>query len=178
MTILWVARARTEGHTWCTCDVFKVEPNWVDRDRYTHKFGTSTCRPGIRLPHTCREPVRVMFKRGSSKKSMAAAGAPATGSPPLPGSATPSPPPQLMGGGEDGVALRAAREDAVAARAESGELRSRVERMGEENAALKGQVHLLKFKVDLLVDMVTLANLDCDKLEDELEAATGAEPGS
>ena len=109
---------------------------------------------------------------------MAAAGAPATGSPPLPGSATPSPPPQLMGGGEDGVALRAAREDAVAARAESGELRSRVERMGEENAALKGQVHLLKFKVDLLVDMVTLANLDCDKLEDELEAATGAEPGS
>ena len=31
VTILWVARARTEG---CT-DVFKVGPNWVDRDRYT-----------------------------------------------------------------------------------------------------------------------------------------------
>ena len=112
-----------------------------------------------------------MFKRGSSKKS-ALAGAPAAASPsPPPGSVTPSPPPQLVASGEDAVALRAAREEAVAARAE-------VERMGEENAALKGQVHLLKFKVDLLVDMVTLANLDCDKLEDELEAATGAEPGS
>jgi hypothetical protein len=27
-------------------------------------------------------------------------------------------------------------------------------------------------QVELLVDMVTLANLDCDKLEDELEAVT------
>ena len=26
-------------------------------------------------------------------------------------------------------------------------------------------MNLLKFKIELLVDMVTLANLDCDKLE-------------
>ena len=43
-------------------------------------------------------------------------------------------------------------------------------RLKAEADALKGQVHLLKFKVELLIDMVTLANLDCDKLEDELEA--------
>ena len=30
------------------------------------------------------------------------------------------------------------------------------------------QNNLLKYKVELLVDMVTLANLDCDKFEDEL----------
>ena len=46
--------------------------------------------------------------------------------------------------------------------------------MTDENTTLKGQVHLLKFKVDLLVDMVTLANLDCDKLEDELVAVQEA----
>ena len=31
-------------------------------------------------------------------------------------------------------------------------------------------------QVELLVDMVTLANLDCDKLEDELQAASGDTP--
>ena len=36
---------------------------------------------------------------------------------------------------------------------------------------LKGQIHLLKFKVDLLIDMVTIANLDCENLERELEGA-------
>lgn len=30
-------------------------------------------------------------------------------------------------------------------------------------------MNLLKFKVELLLDMVTLANLDCDKLSDEIE---------
>lgn len=39
-----------------------------------------------------------------------------------------------------------------------------------ENEALRGQVHLLNFKVELLLGMVTLANLDCDKLEADLEA--------
>ena len=33
------------------------------------------------------------------------------------------------------------------------------------------QNNLLKYKVELLVDMVTLANLDCDKLEDEAQKA-------
>jgi hypothetical protein len=91
---------------------------------------------------------------------------------------------------------------------ENSALRADVARLQAENDALKGQVHLLKFKVrrrplrtrdarpiraaarmphwpraaarvqmELLVDMVTLANLDCDKLEDELETATGT-PGS
>ena len=69
--------------------------------------------------------------------------------------------------------LQKALADAAAARAERDKLRAQLDQSEEENLALKGQVHLLKFKVDLLVDMVTLANLDCDKLEDELEAATG-----
>uniref|UniRef100_A0A7S3WYQ2 Uncharacterized protein n=1 Tax=Strombidinopsis acuminata TaxID=141414 RepID=A0A7S3WYQ2_9SPIT len=38
-----------------------------------------------------------------------------------------------------------------------------------ENEGLKSEVNLLKFKVELLLDMVTLANLDCDKLSEELE---------
>ena len=37
-----------------------------------------------------------------------------------------------------------------------------------ENTALRGEVNLLKFKIELLVDMLTLANLDCDALADEL----------
>ena len=40
-----------------------------------------------------------------------------------------------------------------------------------ENERLKGQIHLLKYKVDLLIDMVTLANLDCEDLENSLENA-------
>ena len=32
----------------------------------------------------------------------------------------------------------------------------------------RAQNNLLKYKVELLVDMATLANLDCDKFEDEL----------
>ncbi len=44
-------------------------------------------------------------------------------------------------------------------------------RLRAENEALRGQVHMLTFKVELLLGMVTLANLDCDKLEDELQAA-------
>ena len=31
-------------------------------------------------------------------------------------------------------------------------------------------------QIEMLLDMVTLANLDCDKLEDELEHATGVPP--
>ena len=31
------------------------------------------------------------------------------------------------------------------------------------------QVNLLKFKIELLIDMLTLANLDCDKLEDQAQ---------
>mmetsp|Transcript_33949 Transcript_33949/g.72498 ORF Transcript_33949/g.72498 Transcript_33949/m.72498 type:complete len:141 (-) Transcript_33949:570-992(-) len=43
-----------------------------------------------------------------------------------------------------------------------------VERLQMENKALRGEVSMLKFKIELLIDMVTLANLDCDKLEEEL----------
>ena len=40
-----------------------------------------------------------------------------------------------------------------------------VARLRHENEPLRGEMNLLKFKIELLVDMVTLANLDCDKLE-------------
>ena len=40
-----------------------------------------------------------------------------------------------------------------------------VARLRHENESLRGEMNLLKFKIELLVDMVTLANLDCDKLE-------------
>lgn len=63
-------------------------------------------------------------------------------------------------------------------RQENEELLAAKKRLQEENDALKGKSHLLQFKVELLLDMVTLANLDCDKLEDELEAATGGGEGS
>jgi len=41
-------------------------------------------------------------------------------------------------------------------------------RLQQENDALRGEVNMLKFKVELLLDMVTLANLDCDKLETKI----------
>jgi hypothetical protein len=56
---------------------------------------------------------------------------------------------------------------------EPAQLRAEVARLQAENDALKGQIHLYQFKMELLLDMCTLANLDCDKLEDELEAAGG-----
>ena len=34
-------------------------------------------------------------------------------------------------------------------------------------------MNLLKFKMEILVDMLTLANLDCAKLEDAVDAARG-----
>ena len=67
--------------------------------------------------------------------------------------------------------LREARDEAAAAKAQVAQLVAQLAAMTSDNNALKGQVHLLKFKCDLLIDMVTLANLDCDKLEDELEEA-------
>ena len=36
-----------------------------------------------------------------------------------------------------------------------------------ENTKLQGEVNMMKFKIELLIDMVTLANLDCDKLADQ-----------
>ena len=40
--------------------------------------------------------------------------------------------------------------------------------VSHDSLARRGpQVNLLKFKIELLIDMLTLANLDCDKLEDE-----------
>ena len=38
----------------------------------------------------------------------------------------------------------------------------------QQKGELFGLHNLLKYKVELLVDMATLANLDCDKFEDEL----------
>ena len=61
-----------------------------------------------------------------------------------------------------------------ALRAENASLKTEKAQMQEEKETLASKAHLLQFKVELLLDMVTLANLDCDKLEDELEAATGA----
>ena len=43
------------------------------------------------------------------------------------------------------------------------------------DGALIHRLVVLVTQIDMLIDMVTLANLDCDKLEDELEAVTGAE---
>ena len=43
------------------------------------------------------------------------------------------------------------------------------QRLQQENEALRGEVNMLKFKIELLIDMVTLANLDCDKLEEQLD---------
>ena len=44
--------------------------------------------------------------------------------------------------------------------------------LASDTLARRGpQVNLLKFKIELLVDMLTLANLDCDKLEDEAAKA-------
>ena len=40
-------------------------------------------------------------------------------------------------------------------------------------AAPGRQVNLLKFKMEILVDMLTLANLNCEKLEDAVDAARG-----
>ena len=37
-----------------------------------------------------------------------------------------------------------------------------------ENKSLQGEVNMMKFKIELLIDMVTLANLDCDKLADRV----------
>lgn len=51
------------------------------------------------------------------------------------------------------------------------ESQAELKKLREENAALRGEVNLLKFKVELLVDMVTLANLDCDKMEGVLSDA-------
>lgn len=53
--------------------------------------------------------------------------------------------------------------------AENGTLVRQKEGMAAENESLKGQVHLLQFKIELLVDMVTLANLDCDQLQDQVD---------
>lgn len=54
-------------------------------------------------------------------------------------------------------------------RAHSTRLTTENDKLQEENDSLRGQVHLLQFKIELLVDMLTLANLDCNKLELELE---------
>lgn len=116
--------------------------------------------------------MKKLLKSASTKNK--AANALASSLPTPPASAPAPSAPALSSSVSDGGDA-AARAEAAAAKAEAANLRAQLEKMGEENTALKGQVHLLKFKVDLLVDMVTLANLDCDKLEDELEAATGAE---
>ncbi|EOD23413.1 hypothetical protein EMIHUDRAFT_239681 [Emiliania huxleyi CCMP1516] len=52
---------------------------------------------------------------------------------------------------------------------EAKRLSSENAQLAGENTALRSEVNLLKLKVELLVDMVTLANLDCDKLSEELE---------
>ena len=50
----------------------------------------------------------------------------------------------------------------------SGRLHSRLTSPDAVWTCARAQNNLLKYKVELLVDMVTLANLDCDKFEDEL----------
>ena len=101
-----------------------------------------------------------MFKKKTSKKDVVA-----TSAEPTPSVSQSQPLPS---------AVTAAAADTSAKDAEIAKLKLQLEDMTDENTTLKGQVHLLKFKVDLLVDMVTLANLDCDKLEDELVAVQEA----
>ena len=50
-------------------------------------------------------------------------------------------------------------------RAEHGMLSQQQEGLARENESLRGEAHLLRFKMEMLVDMVTLANLDCDQLQ-------------
>ena len=125
----------------------------------------------------------------SSKKLTAAAAAPAatSASVDLPatsvdtassiGDVAPSAPPPAAAAAADsgGGDLAAARAEAAAAKAEAENLRTQVTQLTADKEALKGHIHLLMFKVDLLTDMVTLANLDCDKLEDELEVAANGD---
>ena len=111
---------------------------------------------------------KLFKKKVSTAKSLDAAPAAETPLPAVSASST------VSLGGAVAADLSDAKAEAAAARSEADKLRAQVAQLTEENGALKGQIHLLKFKTELLVDMVTLANLDCDKLEDELEAATEA----
>mmetsp|Transcript_42512 Transcript_42512/g.103159 ORF Transcript_42512/g.103159 Transcript_42512/m.103159 type:complete len:164 (+) Transcript_42512:114-605(+) len=64
-------------------------------------------------------------------------------------------------------------------RKESARLANDNAKLIQQNDTLRGEVHLLRFKMELLVDMLTLANLDCNKLleeKEELEASKRPQP--
>ena len=88
------------------------------------------------------------------------------------------------GGTFEGAPVRSAAEerevedlkkDSQRLRTENGDLLKRNTVLHRENEDLRGEVHLLRFKLELLVDMVTLANLDCDQLADQLQVCLSAD---
>lgn len=120
------------------------------------------------------------FRRGSTdKQGRDQTTSPAEVSRDDPVSASDTPPVNMACGDtalrfEDGE-WTVASENAFAAKApkpkdhgpELAKLKAENEALRGDNKKLQEEANMMKFKIELLVDMVTIANLDCDKLADQ-----------